>query len=87
MTVHTNIHRRDVGMLAFLGTTMAIKTVHLVNAGVNRMGIKDGLFGLIIFRPAQSLRALECIITPYHKQYDRAKGDIGFILIERNRFR
>jgi hypothetical protein len=36
-------------MLAFLRTAMAIKTVDLVDAGVNGMRIKNRLFWLVVF--------------------------------------
>ena len=48
VTVHTNIHRRNVGMLAFLGSAVAIQTVDLVDAGMNGMRIKNGLLWLVI---------------------------------------
>jgi hypothetical protein len=49
VTVHTNIHRRNVGMLALLCTAMAIQTVDLVDAGMYGMRIEYGLLRLIIF--------------------------------------
>ncbi len=41
VTVHTHIHRRNGGMLAFHGTAVAVQTVDLVGTGVYFVRVED----------------------------------------------
>src|SRR5690606_40727668 len=49
VTVHTNVCRRDRGVLRFISSTVAILTLNLVNTGVNLVRKLDRLHRLITF--------------------------------------
>ena len=85
VTVHTNIHRRHVGVTTFKGAAMAIQTANLVSAGMYFMGIEYGLLRLVVFIAAKADGTLNGVVAANYKQHYSKSGDIGLIAIERHR--